>query len=117
MTTKEFCNKYNLHDSLLQKIELNHTKKTAKLTIDFCYWQQKGYRDEEPETGTVFIVCSGITSISFGDHQIHDDQIVSCTTNTNGTITMITESDITKDYHTITISAENVEIFRCDQPC
>ena len=41
MTLKEFIQNYNLHDSLLERIDYDKKAATVKLHVDFCYCQQK----------------------------------------------------------------------------
>lgn len=110
MTIREFCKKYNLHDSLLEQIEICSDNKTAKLTVDFCYWQQNGYDDSEQETGIVFIVFSDLINISYDNHPLNSDEIISCEVDKDGNMIMQLESDITRSYHTLMISSKNVEM-------
>ena len=53
MKISEFIKAYNLHDSLLEKVEYDSEKKIVEIMIDFCYWQQTGYNDNDPETGLI----------------------------------------------------------------
>ena len=55
MTINELQNKYYFHDSLLDEVIINKQESTVSLRIDFCFWAQDGYRDEEPETGMIVL--------------------------------------------------------------
>lgn len=60
MYINDFLSTYELHDSLLTNVEINGD--SLELTVDFCYWMQDGYRDDEPETGVLrlrFVEISG----------------------------------------------------------
>ncbi len=110
MTTKEFSEKYNLHDSLLESMEVDRDNQTVKLTVDFCYWQQEWYDDRKHETGIIMLVFSGLTDITYDNYTLHSDSIISCEAD-NEKIVLQVESDITCSSHAITILAKNVEIF------
>ncbi len=70
MTINDFLSKYYLHDSLVEKV--THENNTVALTIDFCFWMQEGYRDEDPETGIVHLLFPDVTFFS-GPTGVIDD--------------------------------------------
>ncbi len=106
----EFAERYNLHDSLLERIVFDEAKKTAELTIDFCYWQQSDYRENDPETGLVTLLFVDVTKLDRDEHPINSDEIVQCACLDDNTLVLQIESDITGNCHTIVISAGAVSI-------
>ena len=76
MTVKEFIQNYNLHVSLLEKFEYDKNNKIAKIRIDFCYWQQKGYKDDMPETGMIVVRFDNVKNLDFSPYQINSDEII-----------------------------------------
>ncbi len=110
MFINEFIQKHNLHDSLLENIEIDKADNTVKLTVDYCYWQQTEYCDGEIETGIVHILFSGVSNIICDDHTLNSDEIVSCSCQQGNTFVLKMESDITGCYHTIEITANSVEM-------
>ncbi len=116
MFIKEFVKKYNLHDSLLESIEINKVYKTVKLTVDYCYWQQADYCEGQTETGIVHIFFSGVSDIIFDGHTLNSDEIVSCSCQQENTFVLKMKSDITGCYHIIMITADSVEMADLEMP-
>ncbi len=106
----EFAKRYNLHDSLLERIVFDEAKKTAELTIDFCCWQQPDYKENDPETGLVTLLFVDITKLDRDEHSISSDEIVQCTCLDDNTLALQVRSDMTGNCHTIVISAGAVSI-------
>ena len=78
MTIKEFVEKYNLHDSLLESINYDKNNRKATLSIDFCYWQQEDYEETLSETGMVLIEFDDVISLNYKHFPINSDEIVEC---------------------------------------
>lgn len=55
MQINDFTNQYLLHDSLIEEIHYNSKNQTLTLKVDFCYWMQDNYTDEQPETGVIYL--------------------------------------------------------------
>lgn len=51
MLINEFLSTHELHDSLLTNVTVKDDM--LELTVDFCYWMQDGYREDDPETGAL----------------------------------------------------------------
>ena len=62
MTFSEFLRAYYLHDSLFEKVV--HENDEVDLSIDFCFWMQDGYREEDPETGIIHLHIPNVTSFT-----------------------------------------------------
>jgi len=110
MFIKEFIQKHNLHDSLLENIEIDKAGNIVTLTIDYCYWQQSDYCEGKIETEIVHILFSGVSNIICDNHILNSDEIVSCKCQQENTFVLKVESDITKRYHIIKITANSVEM-------
>ena len=107
MNPVDFTKKYNLHDSLLEKLEISKDNRTVTLTVDFCYWQQNEYTQGEPETGMVKAVFTEVESVVFEPFQINSDEIMRCAAEGRRTEIEV-YSDKTKSCHVISITAGNV---------
>lgn len=62
MDIRDFYNEYDLHDSLLEKVDYNCNK--LILTIDFCNWRQKYYCSTESETKLLNLVFYEVKNYS-----------------------------------------------------
>ena len=60
MTITKFLSRYNLHDSLISEITFDDDK--LFITVDFCYWMQNGYKDDDPETGVINLIFHDVHS-------------------------------------------------------
>lgn len=110
MTIINFIKMHNLHDSLLEKVDVYPERQAVVLTVDYCYWQQNEYRDGDAETGIVTITFSGVKDFCYDDHKLNSDEIIACTVDSGDRLVMQVASDITGDNHTVIISAEDVEM-------
>lgn len=111
MNINEFLKQHNLVGSLLESISVNDIEKTLCLEIDYCYWQQPNYNDEDKETGIVVFEFDNCHSYSFDDHTINSDEVVKVEI-FDDELDICVESDLTGDYHHIKISAQNVTMAR-----
>lgn len=48
--------KYNLHDSLIEKIDYFTADRRVEIQIELCNWQQDGYKDSDPEIIGVYMI-------------------------------------------------------------
>ena len=110
MTIKEFIQNYNLHDSLLEKVEYDSDAKIVKLSIDFCYWQQKDYTDDMPETGMIVVQFNNISTFDFPSYQINSDEIVEVVYKEGRGIIFTMFNDISSDYKDLAIDSENITV-------
>ena len=110
MYISNFFSQYNLHDSLLESIKFDEINKLAILTVDFCYWQQEKYMDNQPETGMVNIIFTNVSHFNYEPYSINSDEITDVKLNSDNSVTIVTLNDITNESHTILIAADNVQI-------
>ena len=108
MTPFELFKRYIFHDSLLEKADYSPTDKTAVLEIDFCYWQQSDYTDKMPETGRIQLRFSGVTEFSFPTYPMDSDEIVRVRCDSENTVVMTVYSDLTEEYHKLSVTADSV---------
>ena len=111
MTITKFIQTYNLHDSLLESIQVNKEQNTVRLGIDLCYWQQPEYREGDSESGVVYALFSGVESVEYEPWSIDDDDILQCSYDQNtNTFRMVVASDGYREIHSISICAAGVTL-------
>ena len=71
MTIKDFAEKYNLHDSGIEKIIYDAENKKIILTIEFCFWMQNWYIETEPSNGKISATFENVTLFEY-DENISD---------------------------------------------
>lgn len=108
MEINDFLRNYYLHDSLLESIDYNKSEKTLVLSIDFCYWTQQGYKDDEPENGMIKVIFRDVANF-FGYYAPNSDSILSAEITEGNSLKLTTESD-DSCIHTLLIEALSVEI-------
>ena len=74
MTINSFLSDHYLHDSLVEKV--TYENDAVDLTIDFCFWMQEGYRENEPETGIIHLHFPDVTSFSGPSGSLDDYSIL-----------------------------------------
>ena len=74
MTINNFLSDHYLHDSLVEKVA--HENNTVDITIDFCFWMQEGYSENEPETGIIHLHFPDVTSFSGPSGSLDDYSIL-----------------------------------------
>lgn len=114
MDIKEFNEKYNFHDSLVDSIVYDEKSKTVTIVFDFCYWMQPDYKKEEQENGLLRVTFEnvveydGIQGIDKSDWwSVLDDNIE------DGRYHLLVESvekgDIDNpEYYDVYVTADNV---------
>lgn len=109
MTLTDFKRKYNLIGSLLESITVDKGMTSVTLEIDFCYWLQADFVEENKETGMVKICFSKCDKCDISNHEINSDEIVNVEV-TDDTIDICVENDLSNNYYHIIISSSNVEL-------
>ncbi len=108
MTVKDFVSSIVLHDSLLEAIDVCKENNTITITVDFCFWQQKDFREGTSETGIVKLIFRGVESYSLDADELNSDEIVGCTYKDENTITIQAINDLSGDCRNYTIKAVDV---------
>ena len=109
MKVKDLVKNHNLTGSLLESIQVSDDGKTICLEIDYCYWQQTNYNEEDEETGILLFTFKNCDFFSFDDYNINSDEIVKVELNNNELVICV-ENDLTGNYHYIRINAQNVTV-------
>ena len=114
MIIAQLFKKFNFYDSLLERVSCDLERKEVVLEIDFCYWQQVDYRDDMPETGLVRLVFSCVSAFEFDPYEICSDEIVKVACSDADTVLLEVYNDCADEYHTIRITADNVDFIELD---
>ncbi len=62
MKLNEFSEKYNFHDSSIDKISFDEINNKLIIIVDFCFYDQQDYERGTPENGLLKVVFSGVKS-------------------------------------------------------
>ena len=108
MTSSEFVSGYNMHDSLIDKVEVLDDGSTIVLWIDFAFWMQNGYKDTEPETGTLKVVFHNVKDFSIPKDADWNEISILETVIDCDAVKFNLMNDMTDDYLEIIISAESI---------
>ena len=114
MTLYELANKYNFHDSLLEKVVYNEKNKLLKMEIDLCNWQQQWYKDGESETELISIIFKDVIKADISELPLNSDEIIEVIllndiANTIG-LQIVAFNDINNTLHTFKIYADDVRV-------
>ena len=110
MDIKHFFQNYNFHDSLLKNIEYCNDTSSVNMLVDFAFWMQEGYQEEEPETGLILIIFSDVSEYDCPDN-INFDQVSFLGSEIiEDAIKYEMVNDFTDEYFSITIKAKSVDV-------
>ena len=110
MTISELNRKYYFHDSLLEEIVVDKSNSTVAITIDFCFWAQDGYRNDDPETGIVILEFKGVKNYPEIDGKLDSYSILWTMVQQDGSWKMIVLDDETDKCYEVSIQADEVSI-------
>ncbi len=110
MTIKEFEENYYLHDSIISGVKVDKNEKRIVLLVDFAFWMQKDYRDNDPETGIISISFDNVDNYSIPSGVNWDEVSILETTVTNNSITFSMINDLTDDYIELMIESQEVKV-------
>lgn len=108
MTSSEFVSSYIMHDSLIDKVEVLDDGSTIVLWIDFAFWMQNGYKDTEPETGTLKVFFHNVKGYSIPKDADWNEISILETVVDGDAVKFNLMNDMTDDYLEIIISAESI---------
>lgn len=60
MTIQELDNKYYFHDSMITHVDYLSEAHRLEITMDFCYWAQEWYKEDDPELMELKLTFEGI---------------------------------------------------------
>lgn len=100
--------KYNLHDSLIEKVNYFSNKKRLEISIKLCNWQQPSYKDSDPEMIEILMVFEEVEKykLSIGCYEFDSNEIldVVCMDDRTTKVVFLTENDA----ETLTVTADNL---------
>ena len=107
MIINDFITTYEMHDSLILNIVLEDTKLT--FTIDFFYWMQSNYKDDEIETGIIQVVFDKVTDYNGIMGQVDNYSILDVTYE-DDIITFLICDDYNDTSYEISFKAKSVDV-------
>ncbi len=108
MTAKEFVSNYIMHDSLIDKVEVLDNNKTIVISIDFAFWMQNGYKESDPETGTLEVVFADVKEYSIPENVDWSAVSILETSFINDSVKFSLMNDMTDDYLEIIIDSQKI---------
>lgn len=100
--------KYNLHDSLIEKVNYFSNKKRLEISIKLCNWQQPSYKDSDPEMIEILMVFEEVEKykLSIDCYEFDSNEIldVVCVDDRTTKVVFLTENDA----ETLTVTADNL---------
>ncbi len=111
MSINEFFDKYNLHDSYVEKVSYDDTIQNLLLLVNFAFWLQDDYVDGDPENGELQVVFNNVSLYSCQDGDPCGDfvGILGSSLNEQGDY-IISFSDDADVYFEMSIHAETVTV-------
>ena len=67
MKIQEFVSNYIMHDSLIESIEKESNNTTIIMVINFAFWMQKSYEENDPETGLLKVIFHNVSEFIVND--------------------------------------------------
>ena len=84
MNLREMVDKFDLHDSLVEKIEYYPHAKILEIYIELCNWRQRSYNDNDPEIISGKFIFSRVSDYlitpfakTFDSEEILETEIIS----------------------------------------
>ena len=108
MTIKDFVLNYNMHDSLINRIDILENGSLLEFWIDFAFWMQNGYDDSNDETGILKVTFSGVKSYIIPDNICLDEISILEMVMDNDGVKFSLVNDLTDDYLEIIVYADQV---------
>lgn len=113
MTIQAFCDKYNLHDSLLESIKYDAANKTLRLIVNLCLWAQDEYAesaDGAQENEMIQIEFSHVTDVDLPDATPNGDSILTVKSILGGVLDIVAFNDDIDDVYLLRIYGEEVSV-------
>ena len=110
MNAKEFVERFIMHDSLIDAMNVDDGNATVTMTVDFAFWMQKEYRDGDPETGLLYVTFRNVTKLECSDELPFGDISILKVTEEEGNLRFAIMNDMTNDYYNLLIRAESIDV-------
>ena len=100
--------KYNLHDSLIERIDYESKIKKLDITIDLCNWLQVDYVEGEPENSIIHMIFNNVTHFdtNFMNYNFESNEILEVIEIDRNTLKLVFMGN--NDVETIVISASEI---------
>ena len=108
MTAKEFVSNFIMHDSLIDNVEVLDDGKTIIISIDFAFWMQNGYKECNPETGTLEVVFANVNNYTIPENVDWSAISILETSLSNDSVKFSLMNDTTDDYLELIINSQNI---------
>ena len=115
MTLHEMNERCYLHDSCIDKIEYDKSSKVLLVQMDFCYWAQAEYNDDEPENGDVKIIFHGVNEYDGLIGDVDHFSILDAECNADGFYFSILD-DFHDEQYELKIVADSVDFVPVNTP-
>ena len=101
--------KYDLHDSLIEKVIYFADERRLEMKIELCNWQQNGYKDSDPEMRNICIAFEGVEKyeLSVGNYEFNSDEILDVVEIDNKTIKIVFLTE--NDAETLIVASEQIK--------
>ena len=120
LTLAEFAKKYYLHDSSIEKINFDEKNKILTLTIEFCFWMQNWYKNDEPTNGKISVTFENVSLFEYEQHDFNnilenlDTEVCSTEFDDDGALEILireyVDYPLQMYFWLIKINADNVEV-------
>lgn len=123
MLIKEFAEKYNLHDSGIEKIFYDAEHKKLVLTIEFCFWMQNWYVECEPSNGKISVTFENVSLFEHDENisdrifsEELDSEIYSADIDDDGNFVIFSvDTACDEIYWQLKIKSKNVEVVELER--
>ena len=110
MTSSEFVANYIMHDSLIDSVEVQEDGTRVVFIIDFAFWMQEGYKESDPETGSIKVTFNDVSYYDVPEDADWNEISILETRLENGRIIFALMNDMTDDYLEIIIESSSVDV-------
>ncbi len=109
MLVKDFISNYDMHDSLIDKLEIQENN-TIIITIDFAFWMQAGYNESDPETGPLIVTFINVSNYQIPENVSWDEVSILDMHSSDNKIIFFLNNDLTDDYLEIVIECNEITV-------
>ena len=110
MTRTEFVTMYNMHDSLVEAVDVTEAGKAIEILIDFAFWMQEHYREGDPETGLIKVVFKNVRSFQIPPNTEWGETSILEMGEEDRYVRFLLINDMTDDSLEILIETDEVEV-------
>lgn len=113
ITIESLISQYTFHDSSLDDIRYDVRLNTLTLIFEnFPFWMQNDHKKDEPENALLKLVFHGVKKYDGPSDSDESWSVDNATLEDEKTVRFFLTDEINNKYTEMTISADNVEIFK-----